>query len=247
MPVIFPTKIDKALNYQTPAWQDDIIVVTRGSAPEHEAELAQIPTKLEEYGYKASERKSKLFQHSTEWCGYIIDEHGVRPKQSRTEAVSKISVPKTVHEVRSFLGSVQYLAKFIANLSTKTEPIRQLLKKQVKWNWGEAQQKAFDQIRHDITNIATLEHYDPTATTILSTDASTKELGATLWQDDAGRRPMAFASRFLNAAERNYAINELELLAVSGRPNILNITCSAAALQSKPITKLSSLYSTDTV
>ncbi len=67
MPVILKTKIDKALNYQTPAWQDDIIVVTRGSAADHEAELAQILTKLEDHGYKASERKSKLFQHSTEW------------------------------------------------------------------------------------------------------------------------------------------------------------------------------------
>ena len=117
--------------------------------------------------------------------------------------------------MRSFLGSVQYLTKFIANLSTKTEPIRQLLKKQVKWNWGAAQRKAFDQIKHDIAHIATLKHYDPSATTILSTDASTKGLGATLWQEDSeGRRPVAFASRFLNAAERNYAINELELLAV---------------------------------
>ena len=132
MPVIFQTRIDRALEYQTPAWQDDIIVVTRGTAAEREAELIQILTKLENHGYKASERKSKIFQNSTEWCGYIIDQHGVRPKQSRTEAVSNIAIPRTVREVRSFLGSVQYLAKFIANFSTKTEPIRQLLKKQVK-------------------------------------------------------------------------------------------------------------------
>ncbi len=71
MPVAFQTKIDKALKYQTPAWQDDIIVVTRGTAVDHEVELAQILSKLEEHGYKASERKSKMFQHSTEWFGYI--------------------------------------------------------------------------------------------------------------------------------------------------------------------------------
>ncbi len=60
-----------------------------------------------------------------------------------------------------------------------------------------------------------LKHYVPAAQTILTTDASTKGLGATLWQvDDSGRRTVAFASRFLCRAEKRYAINELELLTV---------------------------------
>ena len=57
MPVFFQTKIDRALEYQTPAWQDDIIVVTRGTAAEHGEQLIRILTKLENHGYKASERK----------------------------------------------------------------------------------------------------------------------------------------------------------------------------------------------
>ena len=212
--VAFQTKIDKALNYQTPAWQDDTIIVTRSTAADHESELTQILSKLEEHGYKASERKSKLFQHSTEWWGYIIDAEGVRPKRSRTEAVSNISVPKTVREVRSFLGSVQYLAKTIRNLSVKSEPIRRLLKKRSKWSWRNEQQNAFDQIKSDILNITRLKHYDENAPTILSTDTSTKGLGATLWQENEnGRLPVAVASRFLNNAVRSYVTNDSELLA----------------------------------
>ena len=127
----FLTKIDKVLRYETPAWQDDIIVVTRGTAEDHEADLAATLKKLQDHGYRASAEKSKLFQSFTEWCGCLINEDGVNPKQSRTEAVMKISVPKTVREIRSLLDSVQYLAKFIRKLSQKTEPIP---KKQVKWN-----------------------------------------------------------------------------------------------------------------
>ncbi len=89
------------------------------------------------------------------------------------------------------------------------------MQKQVKWNWGSSQQNAFDQIKSDIANIASLKHYDPNAPTILSTDASRKVLGATLWQTDhQSQRPVAFASRYLNQTEQIYAINELELLAV---------------------------------
>ncbi len=174
MSVVFRTKIDHVLDNLTPAWQDEIIIVTRGTDAEHEAEMHAVLKKLEDHGYKATTMKSKFFQQHTEWCGYLIDENRVRPKHSRTEAVQKIGIPTTVREIRTILGSVQYLAKFIKNLSAKKEPIRQLLRKQVKLNWGHSQQAAFDQIESDIANIATLKHYDPNAPTTLSTDASPK-------------------------------------------------------------------------
>ena len=90
-----------------------------------------------------------------------------------------------------------------------------MLRKQVKWNWGPEQQRAFEQIKSDIASIGCLKHSDPKAETILSTDASKQGLGETFWQvEEHGKRPVAFASRYLKAAEKNYAVNELELLAV---------------------------------
>ncbi len=175
----------------------------------------EVLKKLEEHGYRASVEKSKLFQKEAEWCGLQINEEGVKPKTTRTEAVLKIKPPGNVKETRSFLGSVQYLAKFIEKLSAKTEPIRRLLKKDQKWNWEADQQTAFDTLKNDNANITRLKNYDPNARTILTTDACTKGLGATLWQEDEhGRRAVEFASRFLNSTEQRYAINELELLGV---------------------------------
>ncbi len=210
MPVVFQSKIDRVLDNSAKAWQDDIIVVTRGSEEEHQAELETVLEKLQASGYKASIEKSKLFQNEAEWCGYRI-----KPKTTRTESVLKIGAPKGVKEIRSFLGSVQYLAKFIEKLSAKTEPLRKLLIKDEKWIWGPEQQAAFEGLKRDIANITMLKHYDPEAQTVLTTDANTKGLGATLWQiDESGRRAVAFASRFLCNAEKRYAIIELELVAV---------------------------------
>ena len=129
MPVVFQAKIDRVLDGIAQAWQDDIIVVTRGSIEEHETELKKVLQRLEEHGYRANVEKTKMFEKESGWCGFLIDENGVKPKNTRTDAVLKIKPPKTVKETRSFLESVQYLAKFVENLSTKTEPIRKLLKK----------------------------------------------------------------------------------------------------------------------
>ena len=93
MPVVFQAKTDRVLDGLAQAWQDDIIVVTRGLAREHEERLAKLLTKLEEHGYRASVEKSKLFRKEADWCGYWINEEGVKPKNTRTEAVLKINTP----------------------------------------------------------------------------------------------------------------------------------------------------------
>ena len=156
-----------------------------------------------------------------EWCAFKISEEGVTPKTSRVEAIQKIQPLKTLTEVRSFLGSVQYLMRYIPNIATKTEPLRALLQKKTKWNWTETENAAFENLKSEIQTIVPLKHYDVGETPILTTDASTKGLGVTLWQDETvgrhkngepktSRRPVAFASRFLYNSGKNYAPNELE-------------------------------------
>ena len=181
-------------------WQDDIFVVTRGTEEEHYEEVAEILNLLEKNGYRASYEKSKFFQDSATWCGYAIDEYGIGPKNSRgVEAVLAIKPLRTLKEVRSFLGAVQYLSKLIPKLSEITQPLRELLKKNTRWTWECKHNAAFELIKCDIANIQSLKHYDPSAETILTTDAST------LWQAaERVRRPVAFASKFLSDSEKKY-------------------------------------------
>ena len=143
-----------------------------------------------------------------------------RPKRNQIVArqTSGDKKPETTQqrkELKSFLGAIQYLSKYIDNLSAQTDSLRQLLKKDKDWIWTEEHTQAFENLKQKITEIPCMAHYNSDYPNII-TDASTKGLGATLWQEqpDGKLKPIGFASRFLSDTEKKYAIKELELLAV---------------------------------
>ena len=199
-----------------PAWLDDIVVVTKGSKEQHKKELVDVLTRLENAGYRLSESKSEFFKTEIEWIGHKIDQNGIRPLQDKLMAIKNLKQPNNEKELKSFLGAIQYLSKYIDNLSAQTDSLRQLLKKDTEWLWTEEHTRAFENLKQKITEIPCLAHYNSDYQNVITTDASTKGLGATLWQEqpDGRLKPIGFASRFLSDTEKKYAINELELLAV---------------------------------
>ena len=119
IPTVFQEHIDKVLEFKTPVWLDDIICVTNGTIEEHERELREVLTKLQEAGYRASERKTEMFKKELTWLGYLINQNGVKPIQDKTDAITKLKAPTNAKELKSFLGSIQHLSKFLNNLSKK--------------------------------------------------------------------------------------------------------------------------------
>ena len=215
IPTVFQEHIDKVLEFKTPVWLDDIICVTNGTIEEHEEELREILSKLQQNGYRASEKKTELFKKVLTWLGYEINQNGVKPIKDKTEAITKLKATTNTKELKSFLGSIQHLSKFLNNLSKKTDRMRRLLKKDTKWEWTKEINDDFEQLKKEITETPCLAHFDPKKENCITTDACNTGLGATLWQkEDENFRPIAFASRFLTDCERKYAINELELLGV---------------------------------
>ena len=132
IPTVFQEHIDKVLEFKTPVWLDDIICVTNGTIEEHDRELREILTKLQEAGYRASERKTELFKKELTWLGYLINKERVKPIKDKTEAITKLKAPTNTKELKSFLGSIQHSSKFLNNLSKKNDRMRKLLKKVVK-------------------------------------------------------------------------------------------------------------------
>ena len=218
IPTVFQEHIDNVLDFKTPVWLDDIICMTNGSIEDHE-KVREVLMKLQKADYRASEKKTDLFKKESTWLGYFINQNGVKPIKDKTEARTKLAAPKNVKELKSFLGSVQHLSKFISNLSKKTDRRRKLLKKGVQWDWTTEIEKDFEKLKKEITEAPCLAHFDPKRDNYITTDACNTGLGATLWQKEGVVfRPVAFASRFLTDCEKKYAIIELELLGALWEP-----------------------------
>ena len=214
-PPWFQEHIDKVLEFKTPVWLDDIICVTNGTIEEHEEELREILSKLQENSYRASEKKTELFKKELTWLGYEKNQNGVKPIKDETEAITKLKAPTNIKELKSFLGSIQHLSKFLNNLSKKTDRMRRLLKKDTKREWTKEVNDDFEQLKKEITEAPCLAHFDPKKDNFITTDACNTGLGATLSQkEDENFKPIAFVSRCLTDCERKYAKNELELLGV---------------------------------
>ena len=107
---------------------------------------------------------------------------------------------------------VNYLSKFSARLSELAEPIRELCKDKVPFNWGPKHQAVFKQMKHEIVRAPILAYYNPKKETVLQTDASVKGLGACLLQD---QKPVYFASKALTETQHGYVAIEIESLAVA--------------------------------
>ena len=113
---------------------------------------------------------------------------------------------------QSFIGMINYLSNFSLGLSELAEPIRELSKDKLPFNWGPEHQAAFIQMKKEIASAPTLTYYNPRKQTTLQTDASIKGLGACLLQDN---KPVYFASKALTDAQKGYVAIELESLAVA--------------------------------
>ena len=106
----------------------------------------------------------------------------------------EMPAPSDKKGVERLLGTVNYLAKFIPDMSTKTLPIRDLLKKDVTFEWGSPQDRAFQKIKEILSAAPVLAFYDVTKPVVITCDASKSGLGAALLQKN---KPIAYASRAL--------------------------------------------------
>ncbi|KAL5506647.1 hypothetical protein EMCRGX_G008350 [Ephydatia muelleri] len=147
---------------------------------------------------------------------YRIDANGIHATGEKLDAVLMAPVPSSVPQPRSFLGMINYYSKFIPNLATLLNPLNELLRKDVQWKWTDQREQAFKQAKQCLTSPNVLVHYDPTLPIKLAGDASAYGIGAVISHTlpDGSERPIAFASRTLNASERNYAQLEKEALSL---------------------------------
>ena len=197
------------------AFIDDILVISKGTKIEHIALVEKILTKLDKENMALKLEKCQFAKNTCEWLGHRITKSGITPMVRKTDPIDKLTAPKTLSQLKSFMGSIHSLHKYLPALAETSAPLRPLLSKKNEFLWTIDCQTAFESIKKQVANIVELKHFDVHKDIRIVCDASHNGLGAVLEQlGTEGWRPISFASRFLNAAEKKYSTNELEMLAV---------------------------------
>eukprot|EP00731_Ephydatia_muelleri_P012299 Em0006g1193a len=194
---------------------DDILVTGKDDA-QHLQALEQVLSRLQEAGLTIQKNKCVFMAKSVEYLGHVVDAEGLHTTPEKLKAILEAPAPKDLNQMRSFLGLVNYYARFIPNLSTVLHPLNRLLRQDVSWEWDELCEEAFQLAKQSLASSRVLVHYDPTMPLKLAGDASEYGVGAVLSHvcPDGSERPVAFASRTLSSSERNYAQLEKEALSL---------------------------------
>ncbi|KAJ8352500.1 hypothetical protein SKAU_G00239760 [Synaphobranchus kaupii] len=179
------------------------------------ANLTDVLAAIRQAGLRLNPKKCQLLRRETAFLGHIVSERGVATDPSKVAAVRDWPVPGNVGELRSFLGLASYYRRFVRDFATLASPLHRLTDKCRPFVWQEEQSMAFDQLRAALTEAPVLAYPDAKRPFIVDTDASNTGVGAVLSQEDEdGERVVAYYSRALGKAERNYCVTRRELLAV---------------------------------
>lgn len=190
---------------------DDVVIFSK-SLHEHITHLKVIFKKLREYNLKLQLDKSEFLRKEVAFLGHVITPEGVKPNPSKVLAIQKYPLPKSVKEIRAFLGLIGYYRRFIKNFAKIVQPFTKCLKKGSKIESENFEYlQAFHKCKELITNAPILSYPDFEKTFHVTTDASIVAIGGVLSQNN---KPIAFYSRTLNSAERNYSTIERELLGI---------------------------------
>lgn len=195
-------------------YMDDLLIAT-DSLEANVKQLEEVLKVLQDNGLTINLEKCHFFQSSVSFLGYEISEEGIRPGKKKLKAVKEYPEPKTVHQVRQFLGLINYFRKFIKDCAVISKPLVKLLKKDASWEWGLEQIQAVNKLKHELLNNALLTIFDPKLPTMLYTDASRDGVGCILTQlTENGEKPIQFYSRQTTNEEKKYHSFELEFLAI---------------------------------
>ena len=194
---------------------DDILVYGR-TREEHQRNLMAVLKRLEENGLTLSLEKCQFYRDQLTFFGLRFSASGVSPTEDRRKAIIEATEPLDAKELKSFLCSMQFSARFIDNFCTLTEPLMRLTRAGVIWKWGEVEQAAFEAIKNAVST-KSLAYFNCKWQTEVVVDASPVGVCAVLRQinpkqpDDV--RVVCFASRMLSDIERRYSQCEREALA----------------------------------
>ena len=192
----------------------DDILVYGATREEHDVNLLKVLKRLDEKNLRLNLDKCMVATVSVPFLGHIISAGEIRPDPKNIASIQNIKEPTNVKEVRCLLGMLNYYQDFLPRFTKMSEPLRELTRQGVNFEWTRKHQNAFQKLKEMISCDLKLGIFDPQFTTILSTDASDVGIGGVLSQVQFGKEiPIAFGHHTLSPRERGWAVNEREAFA----------------------------------
>ncbi|XP_053213836.1 uncharacterized protein LOC128397176 [Panonychus citri] len=193
---------------------DDILIFSK-TFKEHLSHIDKVMDRLRLANLLIQPPKVAFAVNAINYLGHTLTAEGISPQQDKIKAVLEVERPSNVDKLRQFLGLASYHRRFIKDFSIIAKPLSSLTKKDTPYEWKEEQQKAFDDLKQALISHPILAHFDIKLPVEVRCDGSSIGLGAILIQlHPDGDKVVAYASRMTSKPEKNYAISELEALAI---------------------------------
>lgn len=173
--------------------------------------LTQVFKILEAHHFLIKKSKCSFAQNTVEYLGPVISADGVATDPVKIQAVASWPTPKSVKQLRGFLGLTGYYRKFISHYGMITRPLTELLKKNVTFQWTPQADEAFQLLKKSMSEAPVLAVPDFDKQFIIKTDASDYGVGAVLMKDS---HPVAYLSKALGPRNQALSVYEKECLAI---------------------------------
>jgi len=194
---------------------DNVMVATEMEEG-HDEIVEEVLRRLEENDLFVKPEKCVWKIREVGFLGVIIGKDGVRMEKEKVQGVVDWPVLKNMKEVQKFLGLANYYRRFVKDFAKIEKPLHETTRKGKKWEWGEKQQRAFEELKKRFTTEPVLVTPDLDKEMRVEADVSDFATGGVLSMkcEDEKWRPVAYISKSLNEAERNYEIHDKEMLAI---------------------------------
>jgi len=145
-------------------------VVHGRTKEEHDSLLARVFKRIKERNLTLNRHKCQLELDLIQFMGHTVSTVAIGPTSERVKAIVGAKPPKCASEIRSFLGLVNFSARYIPNLATISEPLRKLTRKGIAYNWGKEPQNSFEKLMESLSHVETLGHFklDAVKTTVVA-------------------------------------------------------------------------------
>ena len=173
--------------------------------------MVNLMNRSRENGIKFNKDKIQFKCQEVSFFGHRWTPNGIKLDDKKISAIQNMAPPENRKDLQSFLGLVNYLARYSGRLASITAPLHDLTKKDIACIWGPEHYDAFEQVKEEITSMGVLRYLDPSVETVIQTDASQKRLGVVLLQQG---ELVCYAPKALIDTEKNYSNIERETLGV---------------------------------